>query len=154
MSRPYSKRVCRKKAFRGHDHYRKAHQHILSHPLKTEAVHFETRDFTTGQFFWNLKATSCRQSSVSATADLLRDNWNNTPSGEEVLTILRAIPEMGAEVLCNRLIFAQYQELFVEMRRELEQSGTAIFDFHKTSSMSVLPILVMQQSPRVGLYAH
>jgi hypothetical protein len=99
--------------------------------LKTEATQFETRDFSTGQVFWNLEAASCRQSSVSATADLLRDNWNNAPSGEEVLTILRAIPEMEAEALCNRVILAQYRELPAEMRRELEQSGTVIFDFHE-----------------------
>ena len=119
------------KSFRGHDHYRKAHQQILSHPLKTGSDHFETRDFTAGQFFWNLEAASCRQSSVSATADVLRDYWNNAPSGEEVLAILRAIPEMEAEALCNRVILAQYQALPASMRRELEHSGTVIFDFHQ-----------------------
>jgi len=37
---------------------------------------------------------------------------------------------MEAEALCNRVILAQYQELPADARRELEQSGTFIFDFH------------------------
>jgi len=68
---------------------------------------------------------------VSATADLLRENGVNAPSNEEVLKVLRGIPETDAESMANRLLLDEYQKLPADMRGELECTGTVILDFHE-----------------------
>jgi len=98
--------------------------------FKSEAKHFGTRDFTPGQVSWNLEAASSSRSSVSATADHLRQDWDNCLSGEEVLKVLRGIPETEAEALVNRVLLAQYRALPAAICRELEQDAMVIFDFH------------------------
>ena len=130
MARPTPKRVHHKKAFRGHHHFRKAHQQILAHPLQTGRDYFATRDFSDDQLFWVIEAASARGSSISIMARRIRERWNNCPSGESVLATLRAIPETEVEAVANELLLGQYQALPAEMRDELERAGIAIFDYH------------------------
>ena len=120
-----------KKAFKVHANYRNAHNRILTNPLKSEASYFETPNFKPWKFFWNLETASYHQSSVSESADLLRVNWEDCPSGEEVLQKLRNISEMDAEAMGNRFLLEEYWKLPATMRGELECSGTIIFDFHE-----------------------
>lgn len=129
---PLPTRKCSppKHGFRGHPNYRNAHSQILNNPFKSETQYFETRDFKPNQVFWNLETASSSQSSVSATANLLRQNWNNVPSGEEVLKLLRDISEVDAEAMANRVLLAQYRLLPAAVRNELEQDATIILDFH------------------------
>lgn len=127
-------RICnhnRRNRFRGHANYQKAHQRILSHPLESEAQYFQSPSFSTDQIFWPLETASVRKSSVSLITDLLRESWNNCPSGEAVLKCLRDIPETDVEPLCNRLLLAQYRTLPAAIREELEQSGVLIMDKHE-----------------------
>ena len=131
MPRMSRKHSPARKGFRGHANYRNAHNRILNNPLKSEACYFETRDFKPWMFFWNLETASSNQSSVSASADLLRLNWEGCPSGEEVLKKLRDIPETHAEAMVNRQLMAQYSKLPADIRGELEQDGTIIIDFHE-----------------------
>jgi len=121
----------RHNCFQGHPNYQKASHRILSHPLSSEPIYFETRDFTTDQFFWPIETASVRASSISSIAKLLRTSWNNCPSGEAILHCLRNIPETEVETLCNRMLLTQYQKLPPAVRNELELSGMIIMDYHK-----------------------
>jgi hypothetical protein len=62
--------------------------------------------------------------------ELLRSFWKGCPSSEEVLKLLRDIPETDVEPLCNRLLLEQYQALPAVVREELMQSGMLIMDKH------------------------
>jgi hypothetical protein len=127
-------RICNKNKhnrFRGHANYQKAHKRILSHPLKSETQYFQTHGFSTDQIFWPLETASTWKSSISSMTDLLRSSWDGCPSGEEVLKLLRDIPETDVEPLCNRLLLAQYQALPANIRQELAESGMLIMDKHE-----------------------
>jgi hypothetical protein len=131
MRFPFFKARNKTKTSRIHPHFQAAYQKILSHPLKKEQLYFQTRDFNTDQIFWALETPSVRESSISLTTDLLRTQWDHCPSGETVLKCLRDIPETQIETLCNRVLFQQYSLLPIAMRKELEQSGKIIMDYHK-----------------------
>jgi len=130
MPTPTRKHTPPQHGFTGHANYRNAHRCILTNPFKSEVKYFGTRDFTPGQVSWNIETASSSYSSVSATADHLRQDWENCPSGEEVLKVLRGIPETEAEALANRVLLTQYRALPAAVRRELEQDTMVIFDFH------------------------
>ncbi|OLS12422.1 MAG: hypothetical protein RBG13Loki_3958 [Promethearchaeota archaeon CR_4] len=131
MPIPTLKRFPPEHGFRGHPNFRNAHRVLLANPFKSEAKYFDTRDFKPGQISWNIEAASSNRSSVSATADSLRQYWDNGPSGEEVLKVLRDIPETDAETIVNRMLLKQYKMLPAATRRELEQDATVLLDFYE-----------------------
>jgi hypothetical protein len=65
------------------------------------------------------------------TADTLRKDWEECPSGELMLKCLREIPEADIEPMCNRILLEQYHDLPAQVRDEFKRSGLLIVDFHK-----------------------
>jgi hypothetical protein len=131
MPRMNRKHLSAAKGFKGHANYRNAHRRILTNPFKSEPGYFKTPNFAPPMFFWNLETASSNQSSVSASADLLRERWDGCPSGEEVLAKLRGISELDAEAMANRQLLEQYWKLPADVRGELECCGTGVIDFHE-----------------------
>lgn len=111
--------------------YKKVRQSILNLDLLSAFPVFNTRKYTSKEYFDVFEAASLNQLSIKQLCLTERVKGKKYPSPEQMMKCCRSISREDMVSFANAALAAYFKALPQNVRQQLKKSGTVIIDFHQ-----------------------